>query len=71
MATNTPNDHAGEVAAEFCPVCSRRLKSADETNRYLPFCSRRCQQVDLFRWMDGRYAITEELPDDEDFLTDV
>ncbi|MFM8474684.1 MAG: DNA gyrase inhibitor YacG [Planctomycetaceae bacterium] len=25
----------------------------------MPFCSRRCRQVDFFRWWDGRYACGE------------
>ncbi len=39
-----------------CPICQ---KPADE--RYRPFCSRRCADVDLGRWLTGSYA----LPDDE------
>jgi endogenous inhibitor of DNA gyrase (YacG/DUF329 family) len=26
----------------------------------LPFCSRRCAQLDLARWLDGSYAIAGE-----------
>lgn len=35
-----------------CPVCGRR---ASEQAR--PFCSPRCAQVDLGRWLSGAYAI--------------
>ena len=35
-----------------CPICS---KPADA--RYTPFCSRRCADVDLSRWLKGGYAI--------------
>ncbi len=32
-------------------------------HRFRPFCSRRCQQLDLGRWLDGSYAIpAEEAP---------
>lgn len=62
-ASNPPH-----AAAEPCPVCSRSLPATGDERKYHPFCSRRCQQVDLMRWMDGRYAIIEELPDDEEFL---
>ena len=42
-----------------CPICR---KPSDE--RYSPFCSRRCADVDLGRWMVGSYAIpTEERPE--------
>jgi len=35
-----------------CPVCSRPTH-AD----HRPFCSRRCADVDLARWLNGAYAI--------------
>lgn len=35
-----------------CPVCG---KPADAAHR--PFCSDRCRQVDLGRWLTGAYAI--------------
>ena len=42
-----------------CPVCRR--PSVDE---YKPFCSKRCANVDLQRWLTGGYAIPAE-DDDE------
>lgn len=42
-----------------CPICA---KPTDP--EYRPFCSRRCADVDLSRWMRGTYRIpTEEAPD--------
>ncbi len=38
-----------------CPVCQRPTEP-----RYRPFCSRRCADVDLARWLGGRYAIPAE-----------
>lgn len=35
-----------------CPICSR--PSPDASSR---FCSERCAQVDLGRWLRGDYAI--------------
>ena len=35
-----------------CPECGR--PSARET---YPFCSKRCKDVDLNRWLSGAYAI--------------
>lgn len=43
-----------------CPIC----KSATSA-RYRPFCSKRCADIDLGRWMGGRYAIAGG-GDDED-----
>ena len=31
----------------------------------LPFCSERCRSIDLFRWFDGRYAIVEDLSEQQ------
>lgn len=43
-----------------CPVCG---KSA--VRRYKPFCSKRCADVDLNRWLTGVYAVeTDETPED-------
>lgn len=36
-----------------CPVCRRVATDA----RFRPFCSARCRQVDLGRWLSGDYAI--------------
>ena len=41
-----------------CPVCD-----APSKHHYRPFCSRRCQDMDLGRWLRGAYRIpTEEAP---------
>jgi len=38
-----------------CAVCG---KPQDE--RFRPFCSRRCADIDLGRWLGGGYAIPTE-----------
>jgi endogenous inhibitor of DNA gyrase (YacG/DUF329 family) len=45
-----------------CPICS---KPTDE--KLKPFCSKRCADVDLHRWLSGAYAIpvTEDEEEDE------
>jgi endogenous inhibitor of DNA gyrase (YacG/DUF329 family) len=35
-----------------CPICGRR-----STEAYKPFCTTRCQEVDLGRWLTGVYRI--------------
>jgi len=54
-----------------CPICQKPA-----VHRFRPFCSQRCADVDLGRWVKGVYAIpTEEAPEtgpaakdvDEDF----
>jgi uncharacterized protein len=46
-----------------CAICG---KPADE--RFKPFCSKRCADVDLNRWLSGSYVIptAEALEDDEE-----
>lgn len=39
-----------------CPICARPVVARE--NR--PFCSARCRQVDLGRWLSGAYAIPGE-----------
>lgn len=35
-----------------CPICG-----ADSDRTFRPFCSRRCADLDLGRWLTGAYAI--------------
>jgi hypothetical protein len=37
---------------KLCPICG---KPTDE--KVKPFCSKRCADVDLHRWLSGSYAI--------------
>lgn len=41
-----------------CPECSR-----PSTRESYPFCSERCRNLDLARWLNGSYAIP--VADDE------
>jgi len=51
---------AARLKPKPCPVCG---KPAIEASR--PFCSERCRDVDLNRWLSGSYAIPGR-PSDED-----
>jgi endogenous inhibitor of DNA gyrase (YacG/DUF329 family) len=45
-----------------CPICRREAELA-----FRPFCSARCRDVDLARWLGGGYAIAGgEASADED-----
>ncbi|SMO66320.1 DNA gyrase inhibitor YacG [Paracoccus laeviglucosivorans] len=44
-----------------CPICGKPA-----TERYRPFCSRRCADVDLAHWLRGDYRIPGEPVDDPD-----
>jgi endogenous inhibitor of DNA gyrase (YacG/DUF329 family) len=47
------------VTPRPCPICGK--PAADATR---PFCSPRCRDVDLNRWLSGRYVIPAN--DEED-----
>ncbi len=44
------------IKTHKCPICGK-LFVGDE---YLPFCSKRCADVDLGRWFNGSYAVASE-----------
>ena len=44
-----------------CPICG---KLAQEATR--PFCSPRCRDVDLNRWLSGSYVVPGSENDEED-----
>jgi len=53
-------------AAHACPICRRPLGAAPAEARFRPFCSRRCSDVDLHRWLSGAYRVeTDEAPGEE------
>lgn len=47
-----------------CPICGKPSQPA-----YRPFCSKRCADVDLAKWLRGAYVIPgpplEDLPPDD------
>ncbi|MEL6478540.1 MAG: DNA gyrase inhibitor YacG [Pseudomonadota bacterium] len=43
------------MSARTCPICSRPTQA-----EWRPFCSKRCADIDLGRWMTGHYAIPGE-----------
>lgn len=46
-----------------CPVCG--AQAAREHGAPRPFCSARCKQVDLHRWLTGQYFVAGEPVDAE------
>ncbi len=46
--------------ATLCPICGRVTAA-----QFRPFCSRRCADVDLGRWLTGSYRIPS-VEEDED-----
>nr|WP_296421206.1 DNA gyrase inhibitor YacG [Pseudooctadecabacter sp.] len=48
-----------------CPMCEKPTDPA-----YRPFCSKRCADLDLAKWLGGDYAVPSQNPDDYDELLD-
>lgn len=42
-----------------CPICNKPTEAA-----HRPFCSKRCADVDLGRWLGGGYSIPSNDPED-------
>jgi endogenous inhibitor of DNA gyrase (YacG/DUF329 family) len=44
-----------------CPICGKM-----SLQQFRPFCSKRCADIDLNRWLKGIYAVPVTEDDDED-----
>jgi len=54
IGRNTP-------AVQICPICGKPVEPA-----FKPFCSKRCADIDLNRWLSGVYAVPTKDEEDED-----
>lgn len=48
-----------------CPTCGKPVEWSPE-NRFRPFCSERCKQIDLGAWASNAYRIAGDAPSPED-----
>jgi endogenous inhibitor of DNA gyrase (YacG/DUF329 family) len=48
-------------ASGACPLCGKPTDTA-----FKPFCSKRCTDIDLNRWLSGVYAVPAKEEEDED-----
>jgi uncharacterized protein len=49
------------AASRACPICGKPVDPA-----FSPFCSKRCADIDLNRWLSGVYAVPVKEDEDED-----
>jgi endogenous inhibitor of DNA gyrase (YacG/DUF329 family) len=56
----------GKPTLPSCPICGKA--AGEETLR--PFCSRRCADVDLGRWLTGQYRIPGATEEADEAATD-
>jgi endogenous inhibitor of DNA gyrase (YacG/DUF329 family) len=53
MSEHSPN--------RICPICKKPTEE-----RFRPFCSKRCADLDLAKWLKGDYAIAATGDDEEE-----
>ena len=62
MAEESPepgDGDRGDKPKGVCVICGR-----PRDPQYAPFCSRRCADIDLYRWLKGGYVIADNQPPD-------
>ncbi len=42
-----------------CPICGEDTQQA-----FRPFCSKRCADIDLAKWLNGSYAVPSQREED-------
>ena len=55
------SERADSPRTASCPICRKPV-----VDKFRPFCSKRCADVDLNRWFKGVYALPVTETDDED-----
>jgi endogenous inhibitor of DNA gyrase (YacG/DUF329 family) len=50
--------------SRICPICQKVTADA-----FKPFCSRRCADIDLHRWLGGTYSVPTKDDEDEDGMS--
>ena len=64
MTKDAPKDAEKDLAvprARRCPICGKPAVA-----EFRAFCSRRCADVDLNRWLSGVYAVPGKADEEED-----
>lgn len=56
------NAAADPIRTVKCPNCGKEVEWRTE-NRYRPFCSARCRQIDLGAWASEAYRVPTSPPD--------
>lgn len=54
-------DQGEQKRVRRCPICKAAAEAA-----FMPFCSKRCADVDLGKWFTDAYVVPGAADDDED-----
>ena len=65
MAAELQRTETCRIRKVACPHCGATVEWSTE-NRFRPFCSKHCADVDLSRWLNGVYAVPERDEDEGD-----
>ena len=41
--------------------CLNCKKEIDKKSKFHPFCSKRCSNLDLYKWLDNKYIISKDV----------
>lgn len=55
---DTEKNQGSEQAKHKCPTCGKRVTAEAKS---FPFCSPRCRQIDLGRWLKEEYVISRPI----------
>jgi uncharacterized protein len=55
------SERADLPRTQSCPICGKPA-----VEKYRPFCTKRCADVDLNRWFSGVYVVPVKEDEDED-----
>lgn len=53
------------MAAAKCPICNKSRNQFEEPAKWIPFCSKRCKDIDMGKWLKGHYQVQRELEIDD------
>ena len=57
------------VAIVDCPTCGKKVEWT-ESNKFRPFCSERCKQIDLGAWASESFRVESDAPPDDQAFGD-
>ena len=58
------------MSRETCPICGKPRGEFGLPEEYLPFCSERCKNADLAKWLGGDYKVSRPLNSEDEIVTE-